>query len=130
MIERIGEFVARRFGGVGTTRGSFVRIFAWAVASLVVISLVVDSSPPRVPATATPRVHFVTLSNSDPRAFASGRFPHDRFRIAWISGSEGALLAGTRHSRTLESIANYVLPTLPEVNGRAVVVDAYVITAA
>jgi hypothetical protein len=96
----------------------------------VLISLVVGSSAPKPAATATSRVHFVTLGDNDPRSFASDQFGKHQFRIAWISGSEGALLRSVKGARTLESIANYVLPSLPSVNGREVVVDAYVITAA
>jgi hypothetical protein len=130
MIERIAELTARWGGGAGTTRGSFARIFGWVVAFLVVMSLIFSSNAPKPVATATPRVHFVTLGNNDPRSFASGRFGKHQFRIAWISGSEGALLKRAKGARTLESIANYALPSLPSINGREVVVDAYLITAA
>jgi hypothetical protein len=136
VIERINDFVAGRYNGAGTTVGSFVRIHLWALAFLVAFSLVL---PPKLPALfnatfpvgpavthagAQKVVQKVTLQAGDQRAFLPSPFGKKRFRIAWISGSEGEYFPNTTNENAL-SVASLAVKTLPQVDGRAVGVDFY-----
>jgi hypothetical protein len=136
MIERINGFVARRFGGVGTTVGSFVRIHVWAIAFLVVISLVLptragklDSAPgfpsqiPLFSSNASKILQRLTLDGADQRAFRKSPFGKQRFRIAWIAGSEGAVYPPDHREGTY--LAALAAKVLPKIDGRRVGIDLY-----
>src|SRR3954469_3112152 len=90
MIERINEFVARRFGGVGTTRSSFLRIHAWALVFLLLASsLAATHGQSLAFRRRLGPVEKLGLEQNDPRAFAASAFSKKKyFHIAWIAGSE------------------------------------------
>jgi hypothetical protein len=128
MIERIIELAARIGGGVGTTKWSFVRILAWTVAFVVLVSLLVPSRvpTPAIPATPNARVHNVALANDDQRSFTQTPSSKRHFRIAWISGSEGQVFAhGVTTVENSQYLASSVVRSLPKIDGRTVVVDVY-----
>ncbi len=124
MIERINGFAARRFG-VGTTAGSFVRIHVWAVGFLVVLSLVLPAHAAQVATqfTKNPSVENLALDVNDPRGFARSPFGKVRFRIAWITGSEGDI-TDVNYREFLPSL---ITKQLAGINGRRIGVDAYVL---
>lgn len=121
MIQRINAYAARRFG-VGTTAGSFVRMHVWAVVFLVLLSLMLPSrGVPFANRSTEPVVRKVTLDANDPRGFAPSRFGKDRFRIAWITGSEGHI-ADANYS---DFVPNLVARHLPSIDGRKLGIDLY-----
>ena len=109
----------------GRRAGSFLRIHVWAVVFLVVISLVLPSHDPVRRHTNNP-VQTLTLGLSDQRAFDKSPFGKDRFRIAWIAGSEGENFANGRKSGY---VANLVVNELPQIAGRPIGVDMYFLPA-
>src|SRR5262249_53453331 len=93
MIERIDEYAARHFGGVGRTVASFVRLHVWALVFLIILSVLAPAHMSSVAGVLrdTPSVHSVAMQPGDPQAYAPTRFDRSRFRIAWIMASEGGL---------------------------------------
>jgi hypothetical protein len=70
-------------------------------------------------------VQNLRLSDNDQRGFAKSPFGAKRFRIAWITGSEGGVF-GPKGSEYLPSS---VLAHIPEVGGRRPAVDLYFLVA-
>jgi hypothetical protein len=126
MIERINSYAARRFG-VGTTAGSFVRIHVWALVFLVVLSLALPSQEVILANQFTRYVssRALTLGTNDPRGFARSPFGKGRFRIAWITGSEGRY----EHKNYQPFLASLVARPLRGINGRRIAVDVYLLDA-
>jgi hypothetical protein len=126
MIERINELAARFGGGIGRTKWSFVRIHLWTLTFLVVISLLAPSKTGTLalpPTNADAPVRSLALGLNDQRAFAPSPFGKDRFRIAWITGSEGEVLRqGLTQGQFLASSATQ---SLPEIDGRKVAGEVY-----
>ena len=122
-VERLARLVTGRFGGVGTTRGSFVRMHVWAIVFLLAISAIA----PKEPARTTRRRFFgpvqpVARSGSDQRGFSPSPFGKKYFHIAWIMGSEGDIVPPRLG---VEYLATRVRAALPEIDHRPVVVDMY-----
>ena len=66
------------------------------------------------------------LSLFDQRGFDKSSFGKDRYRIAWISGSEGEYFPPGKNS---DYVANLVTKALPQIAGRPVGVDLYFLPA-
>jgi hypothetical protein len=153
MIERINEFVARHARGVGTSARSFARIGGWTVLFLAFISILLPSREMTVAQVNGPNgkalagadgnalphvetfgvrrieakspVQNLKLSDNDQRGFTRSPFGKQRFRIAWITGSEGGVF-GPKGSEYLPSS---VLAHIPEIAGRKPAVDLYFLVA-
>jgi hypothetical protein len=123
MIERINQYAARHFGGVGTTRGSLLRIHAWALAFLLIVSALAPTHDlNRNVRRFFGPVQKLQRNFSDQRAFAPSPFGRRVFHIAWIFGSEGELQVKSGFPPTL---GPSLLKSLPEIGKKKVVVDAY-----
>ena len=123
MIDRINAFATQRFG-IGTTAGSFVRIHVWAIVFLVAVSLVWPSHKEYFVAKGVRgnlSVRNVALDPNYPRGFAPSPFGKDRFRIVWITGSEGHFRP--KNQRLFLPIV--VTKQLPMIDGRPLGVDMY-----
>jgi len=140
VIERIHESFARKFGGVGTTAGSFVRIHVWAIVFLVVISLFaparagklsVGALPQHVPPKARETAKILqrlSLDENDPRGFRKSPFGKSRFRVAWITGSEGGVYTADG-KKGVTYVAALAAQALPKIDDREVGVDLYFLPA-
>jgi hypothetical protein len=127
MIDRINGYMARRFG-VGTTAASFVRMHVWAVVFLIVLAQALPSHDAKIVVSRFRKniaVQNVALGPNDARGFAKSPFGKDRFRIAWITGSEGHLIDKSYS----EFVPNLVARNLPRIGGRRIGVDVYLINA-
>ena len=124
-IERLAQGIARRFGGLGTSRASFVRIHAWALAFLVAVSVLVPAHKveSRVSRRTLGPVQNVARSYHDQRAYLTSAFPRrGYFHIAWVQGSEGEVFRSEFRARHLATLVRRVLP---KIDGRPVVIDVY-----
>lgn len=125
-IERLAQLVTRRFGGVGTTRGSFFRIHAWAIAFLVAASALSPAHTGENRARLRylgGGVQNLARAYGDQRAYVSSPYPRKQyFHIAWIQGSEGEVFRG---ELPVKAVAATVRDALPRIDGRPVVVDIY-----
>jgi len=124
MIERINDFLARRFGGLGTTRASLLRIHAWVIVFLIAGSALAPTHgfDGGAPALFSP-VQNLFRDPSDQRAFAPSPFGKGDFHIAWIFASEGEVKNVT--TGFPPTVGTYLLKALPSIGQKRVVVDAY-----
>jgi len=127
--DRLLALLAER-AGFRVTRWSMVRIAVFAVAALVLASLVLPSRPGDVSAApynaglATKDVRNVALPLGDTRGFKPTSRP-STYQVAWIGGSE-TLAVG---AKTRAFIPGLVTKRIKTVDGRRVSTDIYYLNA-
>lgn len=127
--DRLLAFLRERLGFV-TTTGSIVRIAVFAVAGLVIASLVLPARPGSVTTApynnvlATRNTRNVALPLGDTRGFMPTSRPNT-FRVAWIGGSETQAVG----SKTRAFIPRLVTDQIKTVDKMSVSTDIYYLNA-
>ncbi len=130
-MKDVAALLDRRGDGAGANALSLVRILAWAIVGLLLISSAFRADPvdldknPYNRKIKSPWVRNVTLDKNDPRGFQTKRDPK-AFTIAWIGPSTLQNISPSRYS----FIPADVRERIPSVNGKPVKIDMYFLSGA